>query len=230
MNPSRIFSVFVVTFGLALTAGIAGSRAQDDEADTDTIQSTEASSAPSRHFRMQQVVDLEPGEATRLYELVRGALAKGYVLSGFEGVDGYQGLRRFNTAPYLSSTHGNYYLNNYANDVASRYEKFEQAGRLPVGSIIYKDSFSIAKVHQDFSQTETRQIVLGPLFIMRKMEPGFNPLTGDWQYIQIQPDGEVLGMTRDVGAEHVDYCITCHLTREYYDHLYFVPDDYRRTE
>ena len=230
MNSGRVFSTFVLTFGLVFTAGIDGSRAQDDDADIDTLRPATASGTPSRHFRMHQVVDLDPDEATRLYGLVRGALAKGYTLSGFEGVDGYQGLKRFNSAPYLSSTHGNHYLNNYANDVASKYAKFEQAGRLPVGSILYKDSFSITNVQQDFSQTETRQIVLGPLFIMRKMEPGFNPLTGDWQYIQIQPDGEVLGMTRDVGAEHVDYCITCHLTREHYDHLYFVPDDYRRTE
>ena len=219
-----------VTFGLVLAVGIVDSHAQDDDADTVTVEPKEDPSAPNRHFRMRQVVDLEPGEAARLYELVREALAKGYALSGVAGVDGYQGLKRFNATPYLSSTHGNHYLNNYANEIASAYARFEQAGRLPVGSVLFKDSFSIANVQQDFSRTETRQIVLGPLFIMRKMEPGSNSLTGDWQYIQIQPDGHVVGMTRDIGAENVDYCITCHLTREHYDHLYFVPDEFRRTE
>lgn len=200
----------------------------DKDASADTSTGSTASETPRRHFRMRQVVDLEPDEANRIYDLVSSALAKGYASSDFEGVDKYQTLTRYNNAPYLSSTHGNLYVNNYANQIADKYGGFEQAGQLPVGSIIFKDSFSVTEATQSFSGvSDSHQIILGPLFIMRKMEPGFNRVTGDWQYIQIQPDGEVIGMTGGEGAERVEYCISCHLAREVFDHLYFVPDSYR---
>ena len=183
---------------------------------------------PRRHFRLRQVVQLNPEEANRIYDLINDALVKGYGSSGFDGAHKYQSFKRYSKAPYLSSTHGNLYLNNYANEIAEMYGDFEQAGRLPVGSVIFKDSFSVTEVDQRFSDTTaTRQIVLGPLFVMRKMEQGFSQITGDWQYIKIQPDGEVIGMTAGTGAERVEYCIGCHLAREEFDHLYFVPEDYR---
>ena len=49
---------------------------------------------------------------------------------------GYAEWKRWNSAPYLSSTHGNHYINNYANDVASDYGRYEDAGTLPPGSVI----------------------------------------------------------------------------------------------
>lgn len=204
-------------------------QAQEKDDDTEVeIQREESTDTPRRHVRNWQVADLEPAEASRVYELVRSALGKGYASSGFEGVDGYQILKRYNNAPYLSAAHGKHYLNNYANETASQYGKFEQAGKLPEGSVLFKDSFSVTVSRQDFSVTESRQIVLGPLFIMRKMEPGFNRLSGDWQYIQIQPDGMLLGMTGGEGADRVEYCIGCHLSREEYDHLYFIPTTHRQ--
>ena len=182
---------------------------------------------PSRHFRMSNTVVLEPGETARIYDLIKGALAKGYATSGFIGADRYQLFTRHNDAPYVSATHGNHYLNNYSNDIAKNYGQFEKGIPLPVGSIIYKDSFAVTQTQQSFSKSSSRQIILGPLFIMRKMEKGFNDVTGDWQYIQIQPDGEMLGMTGGEGAERVEYCIGCHLAQEDFDHLYFVPEDRR---
>jgi len=65
---------------------------------------------------------------------------------------------------------------------ASQIARFEAAGRLPVGSVIAKDSFSV---------TETGGILLGPLFVMEKMPAGFNPASGDWRYTLIQPDGRI---------------------------------------
>lgn len=204
--------------------------AEDDSqgAEVESHRSKENSDTPRRHFRLRQVVDLDPGEANRIYDLIKSALAKGHGSSGFEGADKYQTLKRHNIAPYLSATHGNLYLNNYANQIADTYGNYEQAGRLPVGSVIFKDSFSVTESSQSFSGiSASRQIVLGPLFVMRKMQPGFNRVSGDWQYIKIQPDGEVIGMTGGVGAEKVEYCIGCHLAREEFDHLYFIPEGYR---
>ncbi len=87
--------------------------------------------------------------------------------------------------------------------------------------MIAKDSFAV---------TQGREIVLGPLFVMQKMAPGFSPATGDWRYMQIQPDGTLLGQTGGPGSERVEYCIGCHLAVQRQDHLYFVPPEYRVSE
>ncbi len=173
---------------------------------------------PRRHFRLRNPADLTPQEAAYIYDIIEDALAAGYKHSGHAVAQAYRGWRRYNTAPYLSVSHGNHYLNNYANPLAQAYGAFEEAGTMPVGAVIAKDSFSI---------TETRGIVLGPLFIMEKMPQDFNYVTRDWKFTQILPDGTLLGETNGHGAERVDYCISCHIAAEKHDYLFFVPHEYR---
>ncbi|NIR27773.1 MAG: cytochrome P460 family protein [Gammaproteobacteria bacterium] len=173
---------------------------------------------PRRHFRLRSPAELTPSDASGYYDIIRGALSNGYGRSGLSAARSYQRWRRYNRAPYLSSAHGNHYLNNYANATASAYGGYEKAGELPVGSVIAKDSFAV---------TRTGGILLGPLFIMEKMPAGFSYVSGDWRYTLVQPDGTVLGRTKGEGAERVQYCIGCHLAVEDQDHLYFVPEPYR---
>jgi len=175
---------------------------------------------PRRHFRLRNPKKLESDEANRIYSFIKSALSSGYTASGISIFDNYQSWQRFNTAPYLSSTHGNHYLNNYANEIAKSYGNFEDAGVLPEGSILVKDSFSV---------TQSREIVLGPMFVMQKMSAGFNEVSGNWKYLQIQPDGTLLGETNGAGLQRVEYCVPCHLARESFDHLYFIPQQYRVT-
>jgi hypothetical protein len=47
------------------------------------------------------------------------------------------------------------------------YLNFKDAGKLPTGAGIAKDSFAVAK---------NRKFIAGPLFLMEKMPPGFNYL------------------------------------------------------
>jgi hypothetical protein len=42
------------------------------------------------------------------------------------------------------------------------------------------------------------------------------------------PDGSFFGETNGENAERVEFCIGCHLAREKYDHLYFVPSKFRK--
>ena len=57
----------------------------------------------------------------------------------------YLDWKKYNTAPYISETHGKRYLNDYANKKAMAYEQFENAGTFPEGSIIAKDSFLVTE-------------------------------------------------------------------------------------
>jgi len=173
---------------------------------------------PRRHARLRFATKLSPEEASRIYVTISNALANGYAQSGINIVSGYRKWKKYNTAPYISSTHGNHYLNNYANETAKKYGLFNKVGVMPEGSVIAKDSFAV---------TNSDQILLGPLFIMQKMQNGFNPVTRDWKYIQIQPNGKLLGETKGTGAQKVDYCIGCHSMMEHQDNLYFIPLEYR---
>jgi len=175
-------------------------------------------SKPRRHFRLRNPAQLPPAQAEIIYQVAMPSLKKGYTMSEHPAAIEYPTWARFNTAPYLSVTHGNKYINNFANDTASTYGEFEGAGQMPVGSVIAKDSFSV---------TESHEILLGPLFLMEKMPAGFNEVSGDWKYTQIQPDGSVLGETNGEGSDAVRYCIACHAAVEQQDHLFFVPRSYR---
>ena len=176
---------------------------------------------PRRHFRIRNVARLDKEDAQDLYRNTIEELRVGYAASGDPTAVGVHSWQRYNDAPYRSATHGQRYVNNYANDLAAAYGRYEAAGILPEGAIIAKDSYAV---------TDSGEVSAGPLFVMEKMAPGFNYVTGDWRYTMILPDGEVFGRTKGAHAERVEFCIGCHLVREQFDHLYFVPEAYRVTE
>ena len=216
MRRGQIAVLLTVLLGTITIERLAASSIQSDEVEMSPISGSVEQ--PRRHFRLKNAERLEATEAQRLYTIVKSALAAGYIESGMTVAAEYQGWTKYNTLPYPSVTHGNHYLNNYANTKALAYGEYEQAGRLPVGAVIVKDSFA---------KTETGGILLGPLFVMEKMPAGFNYASGDWKYTLVGPDGLLLGETNGVGSKRVEYCISCHLAAEDTDHLFFVPQDVR---
>ena len=206
---------------LVLKLAPAQSTAGGDQSDSDVRMSTISGepAAPRRHYRLADPASLDNDDAEQIYTIARASMKIGYGLSGLAPARAYQSWRRYNGTPYLSSTHGNHYLNNYVNERGAAYGDAEKAGKLPVGTIIAKDSFSV---------TESGGILLGPLFLMEKMPAGFNYVSGDWKYTLLRADGTVLGETNGPGGKRVEYCLTCHLFRAEQDHLYFVPKAYRQ--
>ena len=200
-----------LTLGLASPAVEAGERLQTAQISGDPDQ-------PRRHFRIRRPARLTPAEAEETYRQLVDELVAGYAPADHPAARDYRNWRRFNSAPYLSATHGNLYINNYVNEAGRAYGRFENAGILPVGTIIAKDSFVVER------NGEARP---GPLFIMEKMPKGFNYVSGDWRYTQIMPDGVFFGETLGEDAERVAFCIGCHLAVEQQDHLFFIPAPYR---
>ena len=129
---------------------------------------------------------LTPGAAEKAYKRLNKNMAKVFALSGQSATKGYQNWQRYNKTPYQSTQHGDRYLNNYGNKVARAYGKFEKSGKMPVGSVLAKDSFTVLK---------DGQILPGPLFVMEKMKSGFRPDFGNWRYSMILPDGSFVGET-----------------------------------
>ena len=195
----------VVVLALAIGALAGQARAQE--------------SGPTKHFTVGNPADLSDADAEDIYRRLSTPLRKGYRLSNHPVARAYQSWSRYNTAPYRSETHGERFVNNYANGIAKAYGAFEEAGNLPAGSIVAKDSFAV---------TAAGDVTSGPLFIMEKMPEGFNAKSRDWRYSMIMPDGSVFGVTRGADSQKVQFCITCHeRAGAEHDHLYFLPQAYR---
>ena len=218
------FPTILAAVALLLAAAVSGWSAMGDDAaapDPPIGEIADISGDPEkprRHFRVPDPARLSPAEASDIYRSLAADMTEIYALSGDPAAGVYQSWTRYNTAPYLSATHGQRYANNFANAIARAYGRFEQSGILPMGSVVAKDSVAA---------TAAGEVFPGPLFLMEKMPAGFSPASGDWRYTMIMPDGSLFGVTGGEGAERVEYCIGCHLARERYDHLYYPPKEFR---
>lgn len=174
---------------------------------------------PNRHFKIKNPARLTAAESLSVYDKVLEQMIKGYGTSGDPTAKNYSSWRRYNSAPYNSSTHGNRYVSNYGNARAVRYGKLKKGEKLPVGSIIAKDSFTV---------TKNKSVFAGALFLMEKLPEGRSPNTGDWRYQMIMPDGSLFGDTEGAAAKEVAFCHGCHAIRKDSDYLYFMPEKFRR--
>ena len=175
-----------------------------------------------RHQRVVDPGSLSGARAEGVYRAIRDAMRRDYALSGDPVTLAYQGWRRFSAHPYRSAVHGERFVNNYANEAAKRYGRFEKAGQMPVGAIVAKDSFIV---------TESGNVMTGPLFMMEKKPKGFDPNAGDWLFLMIRPDGTLAGETWNRNTESVGFCIKCHNTAPpAQDHLFFMPREFRVRE
>lgn len=163
------------------------------------------------------VIELTPDEAAEAYACARDLLQEAYRVSGDPTADAYAEWDLYNTEPYLSALHGSRYVNNYANDAAESYGEWEDGGPMQAGGILAKDSFLVGG---------DGAVGRGPLFLMEKMEAGFNPDSDDWKYSMILPDGNFFGVTNGVNSSAVEFCIGCHLAAPV-DQMFFLPDEFR---
>ncbi len=191
----------------------------------------------------QPVVVLSNTAAADTYDRIAKQLHAGYVESGDPVAAVYFNWQRYNMAPYISETHGRRYVNNYANTAASAYGGFEEAGVMPQGSVLAKDSFRVVPMNpcatvnpcaanpcatNPCSAGTGSGLQPGPLFIMEKMVTDFNRATGDWRYTMIMPDGSIFGRTDGPGSAKMQFCADCHgAVGDKQDHLYFLPEEYR---
>jgi hypothetical protein len=168
--------------------------------------------------------DITGAEAVAVYECLLPEMTAAYGRSGVPEAATYaaQSWKLANTAPYLSVTHGGRHVNNWVNREGwDQYLRFEGIGTAEAGMAVALDSFVIRP---------DGQAEIGPLFMMRKMEAGFNADTGDWKYTMILPDGTVSAETTSASPSGTRVCVDCHSAAADQDQLMFMPEEYRRTE
>jgi len=146
------------------------------------------------HVTLDNPADLSLEEANEIYDELRERMAKGYALAELPIIDDYQSWTRYNSAPYLSATHGRRFVNNFANDKASAYGKLGEGEVYPEGTVFAKDSLTVI---------DDSRVFPGAMFIMEKLAPETSPETADWRYVMVLPDGTTLGDT--TGNKPEDY-------------------------
>jgi hypothetical protein len=165
----------------------------------------------------KKAVTLTDKQAAAIYKALAKKLHKGYAKSGNSIAKVYWKLKKYNTAPYQSDTHGGRYVNNFANGKARDYIKYQGDRVLPAGAVVIKDSFQA---------TGANSGAPGPLFVMEKMRKGWNKASLDWRYTLIMPTGAVVGTTKGKGGKTVEFCVTCHKAAGK-SQLFFLPDKYK---
>lgn len=216
----------VVSERLARTCAAAGAMvvlavltfsSPHDPARADSIAIVE-SVEPEEHFSIEKAADLDKVQAQKAYRGLLDLMTRAYVASADPSAARYLAWARVNDAPYRSATHGNRYVNNYANAAAAGAGYGKAGAAMPPGAVIAKDSFTA---------TATGRRYPGALFIMEKLRSEESPETADWRYVMIMPDGSTFGDSRTNGARMV-FCHACHAARADDDYLFFVPAEYAK--
>lgn len=124
---------------------------------------------------------LEELDITRIYDCMKGKLPAAYSRKGNKIGGNYRNWTVTATRPGVAGPHGERLLLTFTNPIgAAEYLKFADEGVLmPAGSILAKES---TKIHQ-----KKREAVIGPLFLMTKVNAGELPETNDWRYDAIAP-------------------------------------------
>ncbi len=178
----------------------------------------EAQEVPGAHLAIKNPAILEKSEINKVYDELKERMAGGYDLSKLPIIKNYQSWKQYNNQPYISATHGQRYVNNYANRLVTNYGKLKKGGAYPVGTVFAKDTITV---------TSQKKTYPGAIFIMEKLAKGKSPETADWRYVMVLPDGSMFGDTVGDQPEEVEYCHACHIQKSRQDYVFFVPKKYR---
>ena len=164
-------------------------------------------------------VELTHPERHAVYNCLQPEMKTGYGKAKVASVRGYTRWTNVATQPYIGATHGGRYVNNWVNRTGlAEYMKYDGIKRMPVGSVVAKDSFMVKP---------NGRTGAGPLFVMEKMNPGFAPKAGDWKYTMIMPGGSVFGVTNGKNSNGMKFCAECHAGGEDQDYMLLLPAEFR---
>lgn len=153
-----------------------------------------------------EIPDFTPDQVAALYDCVRDALPEAYGAGGDEVATTYRTWSAASTGPAAPGFHGGRFLNTFVNEAGFeayiQYEDDDEAFEMPTGTVIAKESFTLA----DGAPR------IGPLFIMTRVATTDSPDTDGWVYSAVQPNGQPMGISQS-------FCHDCHGGYAYSDSL-----------
>lgn len=141
---------------------------------------------------------LPPNVASSAYNCLKARMR--YAQSEHPLAKNYDGWSRLDGAPFFSKVHGNRYVAVFANDRA--LTTLTAAPDAPIVS-------GVAMATPTFSLSEDGTLEPGPLYVLEKMQKGFDTPSGNWRYTVIGPEGDIIGVTKGQHSEEVDFCKGC---------------------
>jgi hypothetical protein len=181
-------------------------------------EAQDSTEVPLGHFKFENAALLSDEEAASIYERIAMDMAARYKLSHLPEIKNYRRGKSAVRNVYRATAHGNRYHNVFVNSLGKSYLNYLDAGTMPAGTLIFKDSFTVNKQGGVFP---------GTLAIMEKMPEGFNSRSGNWRFTMVMPDGSILGKLKGEGSAKVEFCVDCHMKSKQYDYLFFPPKEYR---
>jgi len=141
---------------------------------------------------------LPPAVASSAFACLRDKMR--YKNSGHRLAGLFEGWSRLDSGPFFSKVHGNRYVAVFANDRA--LTTLSAAPDAPITS-------GVAMATPSFSLAEDGTLEPGPLFLLEKMQKGFNTVGGNWRYTVIGPEGDIIGVTKGQHSDDIDFCKDC---------------------
>jgi len=119
----------------------------------------------------------------------------------------YRSYRKLTDHPFLSLDHGNLWVDVYVNAIGA--DAYLRGDDVPVGTTIIKTSWP-----DDHGRPAA---VTGPLYVMQKRAPGYDPAHGDWYYAIWWPDPPPEAAPKFTGPSYwrgkspkIAFCAHCH--------------------
>jgi cytochrome P460 len=158
--------------------------------------------------------DLTESDINSIYDCMKDRLTAAYTKEGNKIGENYRNWAVTATRPAVAGPHGERLLLTFANPIgAEQYLKFEEEGVvMPAGSVLAKESIKINK--------KKKAAVVGPLFLMTKLEAGGAPDAGDWRYDAIAPNGKQMKIKQS-------FCAACHMGYSGQDSLAYPLEEVR---
>ncbi|MEE9315374.1 MAG: cytochrome P460 family protein [Rhizobiaceae bacterium] len=158
--------------------------------------------------------DLTSEQVTGLYDCIKSELREGYAAMGGANTKEYTSWKAAGTAPAAPGVHGKRFLTTFVNETGyAEYVKFaEENVKMPVGSIVAKESFNVSK---------KGKVQKGPLFFMTKVAAGGEAdKFGNWVYAAFTPKGKEMKIKQG-------FCHGCHTGYEDQDSLGYPVEEVR---
>jgi len=177
-----------------------------------TGNTAQAQQDPTCTSDAESVWDMSGEEVAAFYDCMKAWMAQCYAQNGHEVGSNYRDWTVSSTRPAVAGPHSNRLLQTFANDIAAeQYLEFETEGvEMPAGSVLAKESFAL----------EDGKGVIGPLFIMTKLEEGASPETDDWRYGGLTNSGDEMRVSQS-------FCHDCHVRWEAQDSLAYPLEEVR---
>ena len=177
-----------------------------------TGNAAQAQQDPTCTSDAESVWDMSAEEVKSFYACMEAWMAQCYAQNGHEVGSNYRDWTVSSTRPAVAGPHSARLLQTFANDTAAdQYLKFETEGvEMPAGSVLAKESFAL----------KDGKGVIGPLFIMTKLEEGASPETDDWRYAMLNNSGGEMRVSQS-------FCSDCHANWKAQDNLAYPMEEVR---